>query len=108
MVINRGSFSNFDSQALDITTGVSQIKAFNISNVTDTPYQFNSSGLMLGWGLRNNVGIAEEPVTGGIYSVENSADQVTRAVSQPLACQRMMIDQYAAYRYTRKQPSREA
>lgn len=88
MIINRGSFSNFDPLALDITTGVSQIKAFNISNVTDgsPPYNFNSSGLMLGWGLRNNVGIAEEPITGGIYSVENSADQVTRAVSLHSAC----------------------
>ena len=33
---------------------------------------------MLGWGLRNSVGVAEEPKTGGIYSVENSADQISR------------------------------
>lgn len=80
ILINRGSFSNFDPLALDITTGVSQIKAFNISNATDTAYNFTTSGLILGWGLRNNVGIAEDPITGGIYSVENSADQVNRSV----------------------------
>ncbi|KAI5369238.1 putative soluble quinoprotein glucose/sorbosone dehydrogenase [Septoria linicola] len=79
ILINRGSFSNFDPLALDITTGVSQIKAFNVSNATDTAYNFTTSGLMLGWGLRNNVGIAEDPITGGIYSVENSADQVNRS-----------------------------
>lgn len=32
----------------------------------------------MGWGLRNSVGVAEEPITGGIYSVENSADQLQR------------------------------
>lgn len=32
----------------------------------------------MGWGLRNSVGVAEHPVTGGIYSVENSADQIER------------------------------
>lgn len=29
-------------------------------------------------GLRNSVGVAEEPITGGIYSVENSVDQISR------------------------------
>ncbi|WQF86226.1 Putative six-bladed beta-propeller, TolB [Colletotrichum destructivum] len=33
---------------------------------------------MLGWGLRNSVGMAEEPITGGIWTVENSADQLRR------------------------------
>ena len=32
----------------------------------------------MGWGLRNSVGVAEEPLTGGIYSVENSADNIER------------------------------
>ena len=32
----------------------------------------------MGWGLRNAVGVAEHPVTGGVYSVENSCDQFTR------------------------------
>lgn len=30
------------------------------------------------WGLRNSVGVAEHPATGGLYSVENSADDVVR------------------------------
>ena len=30
------------------------------------------------WGLRNSVGVAEHPETGGLYSVENSADGITR------------------------------
>lgn len=78
MLINRGSNSNLDTDAADITTGHSQIKAFNVTNSTGS-YDFNRDGLLLGWGLRNDVGIDEEPTQGGIYSVENSADNVERS-----------------------------
>jgi glucose/arabinose dehydrogenase len=78
IVINRGSNSNIDPEASSITTGHSQVKAFNLTNATGTPYDFNTNGLLLGWGLRNDVGIDEEPLYGGIYSVENSADQISR------------------------------
>jgi glucose/arabinose dehydrogenase len=80
LVVSRGSNANIDTAAEDITTGHSQIKAFDVSNLTSTsqPYDFKSNGRLLGWGLRNSVGVAEEPLTGGIYSVENSADQIER------------------------------
>jgi glucose/arabinose dehydrogenase len=80
LVVSRGSNSNIDLEAEDINTGHSQIKAFDINNLTSTsqPYDFKSDGRLLGWGLRNSVGVAEEPLTGGIYSVENSADEIDR------------------------------
>ncbi|KAK0924463.1 hypothetical protein LTR29_018159 [Friedmanniomyces endolithicus] len=78
LVVTRGSTANIDPLAEDITTGHSQIKAFNLTNQTSTPYDFDTAGLLLGWGLRNDVGIAEEPLSGGLYSVENSVDQMTR------------------------------
>ena len=78
MVVTRGSTSNIDPLADDISTGHSQVKAFNLTNMTSTPYDFDTDGLLLGWGLRNDVGIDEEPTTGGIYTVENSVDQMTR------------------------------
>lgn len=78
LLVNRGSTSNFDAQAADISSGHSQIKAFSLLNMTDEPYDFNNDGRILGWGLRNDVGVAEEPTRGGIYTVENSADQVRR------------------------------
>jgi glucose/arabinose dehydrogenase len=80
LVVSRGSATNEDSEADDILMGHSQLRAFNVSNVTATspPYDFTTSGRLLGWGLRNSVGLAEEPLTGGIYSVENSVDQITR------------------------------
>ncbi|KAF2717708.1 soluble quino protein glucose dehydrogenase [Polychaeton citri CBS 116435] len=80
LVVTRGSTSNIDALASDIGTGHSQVKAFNISNITssDDPYDFNRDGLLLAWGVRNDVGVDEHPVTGGIYTVENSVDEMMR------------------------------
>ncbi|KAK5738728.1 hypothetical protein LTR17_005861 [Elasticomyces elasticus] len=77
LVVTRGSTSNLDIEAADLSTGHSQVKAFNLTNQTDT-YNFNTNGLLLGWGLRNDVGLAEEPISGGIYTVENSVDEMER------------------------------
>jgi glucose/arabinose dehydrogenase len=78
IVINRGSFENIDVEARDIGSGHSQVKAFNITGVS-SPLDFLDDGVLLGWGLRNDVGIAEEPTTGGIWAVENSGDQLNRS-----------------------------
>jgi glucose/arabinose dehydrogenase len=80
LVISRGSNANYDVAALDPSTGLSQIKVFDLTQLSSgsKPYNFNTDGRRLGWGLRNSVGIAEEPVLGGIYSVENSIDDITR------------------------------
>jgi len=77
LVVTRGSTSNVDALAEDIATGHSQVKAFNITNQTGA-YDFDTTGLLLGWGLRNDVGIDEEPIAGGIYTVENSVDDIER------------------------------
>ena len=78
LLISRGSTSNVDLAAEALSSGHSQIRAFNLTNVTQNGYSYDSDGLRLGWGLRNSVGVAEHPVTGGIYSVENSVDQIMR------------------------------
>ena len=78
MVVSRGSSSNFDRKAQDISSGISQIRAFNLDTQDNNIYDYASQGRLLGWGLRNSVGVAEEPLTGGIYSVENSADEIRR------------------------------
>ncbi|KAB5566712.1 soluble quino protein glucose/sorbosone dehydrogenase [Coniochaeta sp. 2T2.1] len=79
IVVSRGGTSDLD-EATVLSSGLSQIRAFNLANLTSIskPYDFETSGRVLGWGLRNSVGVAEHPVTGGIYSVENSIDGVTR------------------------------
>ncbi|KAL8903440.1 MAG: hypothetical protein Q9207_003929 [Kuettlingeria erythrocarpa] len=78
LVISRGSTSNIDAEAGLLSSGHSQIKAFDIRSPGDIGYDFNTDGIRLGWGLRNSVGLAEHPVTGGIYSVENSVDEILR------------------------------
>jgi glucose/arabinose dehydrogenase len=77
LVVTRGSTSNIDFDAASLGSGHSQVKAFNLNNRTGV-YDFDADGLRLGWGLRNDVGVAEHPGSGGIYTVENSADQLTR------------------------------
>ncbi|KIV77780.1 hypothetical protein PV11_09560 [Exophiala sideris] len=77
LVVTRGSTANIDFDAASLSSGHSQVKAFNLQNRTNV-YDFDSDGLRLGWGLRNDVGVAEHPGSGGIYTVENSADQLTR------------------------------
>ncbi|KAI9640964.1 hypothetical protein NHQ30_010807 [Ciborinia camelliae] len=80
LLISRGTTLNIDTEAESLATGHSQIKAFNLNPITptSTPYNFATTGTLLGWGLRNSVGVAEEPLFGGIYSVENSPGNVTR------------------------------
>lgn len=80
LIVSRGSADANVVRAETLSNGLSQIRAFDISNFTTSskPYDFSTSGLVLGWGLRNTVGLASHPVTGGLYGVENSVDGVTR------------------------------
>jgi len=76
LIVSRGSNDNLDMGTKDIKSGRSMIKAFDVS--AGRTYNYNNDGRVLGWGLRNDVGVAEHPTTGGIWSVENSVDQLTR------------------------------
>ncbi|KAL2144268.1 hypothetical protein VTI28DRAFT_9405 [Corynascus sepedonium] len=80
LVVSRGSAENIDPLASDLSSGVSHIRAFNISDAatSEGPYNYPTDGLLVGWGLRNSVGVGEHPVTGTIWSVENSADNIAR------------------------------
>ncbi|KAF7548798.1 hypothetical protein G7Z17_g6839 [Cylindrodendrum hubeiense] len=85
LLVSRGSQGNDDTDATDRSSGRSQLRAFNISSLpadgsdgdAEAPYDF-LNGTLLGWGLRNSVGVAEHPATGGIWSVENSVDNLER------------------------------
>lgn len=78
LVVTRGSTANVDVGTEMISSGRSQVKLFDLENVTAKGYDFNTEGVLLGWGLRNDVGIAAHPATGGLYSVENSVDDIER------------------------------
>jgi glucose/arabinose dehydrogenase len=76
LLVSRGSGPNIDPLARDITTGVSQIRVFNITG-TPTEYKY-TDGKVIGWGLRNSVGMGENPADGGIWSNENASDNMFR------------------------------
>lgn len=81
LLVSRGSQSNEDSNAEDLDSGHSQIRSFDLSQLSSgssvTPYAY-LDGHVIGWGLRNSVGVAEDPSSGGLWSVENSVDQLHR------------------------------
>src|SRR3569833_3465537 len=79
LVVSRGSNENMDMLAQQLNSGHSTIRAYNISDLPDGKlFVYASGGDLVGWGLRNSVGVAEEPTTGNIFSVENSADNIQR------------------------------
>ena len=78
LLVSRGSTSNIDPEAEMLSSGHSQIRSFDLNSVPSSGYNYDTDGVRLGWGLRNSVGVVEHPMTGGIYSVENSVDQATR------------------------------
>ncbi|KAF4832960.1 hypothetical protein CGCTS75_v004208 [Colletotrichum tropicale] len=78
LVVSRGVDENFDVDALDSSSGHAQVKAFDLSKVGDDPFDFNTDGKLLGWGIRNAVAVAEDPATGKIWAMDNSIDDITR------------------------------
>ncbi|KND86449.1 hypothetical protein TOPH_08923 [Tolypocladium ophioglossoides CBS 100239] len=80
LVVSRGTVDDGDAAAGNKASGHAQIRAFDVGRLgaRDAAYDFGD-GAVLGWGLRNSVGVAEDPATGGIWSVENSVDVLTRA-----------------------------
>lgn len=78
LLISRGSDGNEDDGARDIDSGRSQLRSFNLSNIQDDSDAIDYiKGEVLAWGLRNSVGVAEHP-EGGIWTVENSMDNLER------------------------------
>ncbi|KAM3421495.1 hypothetical protein BST61_g1887 [Cercospora zeina] len=77
LLVSWGSDGNVDAQAREPTSGYSTVRAFNISD-TSRVYEYATDGIMVGWGLRNSVGLGQNPVTGGIFSNENSVDELER------------------------------
>ncbi|KAG8167462.1 hypothetical protein KVR01_003151 [Diaporthe batatas] len=79
LLVSRGSNANLDLGTRDVRSGRSMIKAFDLGALgAGRVYNYTTDGRVLGWGLRNDVGVAEHPATGGVWSVENSVDQLTR------------------------------
>lgn len=78
LLVSRGSDSNQDADAEDIDSGHAQIRSFDIGSLDEDSDPVNyTDGNVIGWGLRNSVGVAEHN-DGGLWSVENSVDELYR------------------------------
>jgi len=77
LLVSRGSASNIDNQAKSKSSGHCQIRAFDISGTPKT-VSFATGGKLIAWGLRNSVGLGENPTDGGIWSNENGSDNMSR------------------------------
>jgi len=64
ILVARGSNGNIDTATAQMSTGRSVIKQFSLSKIMSTPTDFNAGGETLGWGLRNIVGVGEDPFGG--------------------------------------------
>ncbi|KAH6903269.1 hypothetical protein BKA70DRAFT_1404253 [Coprinopsis sp. MPI-PUGE-AT-0042] len=79
--ISVGSDGNVDLPSFQAASGRAQIRVFDLRNLPSGGAAYNSSyGKVFGYGLRNDVGIAEDR-TGTIFSIENSVDNAYRRVN---------------------------
>lgn len=69
LLVAGGSDGNLDVETVDKDVVRSQVRVFNIDDMlaADAPLEYGKASL-LGWGLRNSVGWAEDPSTGYIVS----------------------------------------
>ncbi|KAL5425871.1 hypothetical protein PMIN04_002292 [Paraphaeosphaeria minitans] len=75
LLVQVGSNANLDTGAAQSSSGRSQIRKFKLADIDANPKAY-TTGELLGYGIRNNVGIAEDP-HGGIFSVNNGMDDMT-------------------------------
>lgn len=78
LLVSRGSNANIDSATTDPASGRSLIRMYSIAEITKTAVDMATGGKLLGYGLRNSVAVGENPVTGEVYSAENSIDNAMR------------------------------
>lgn len=58
LIVSHGSNDNFDYGSADIKTGRSCIKVFDVTKVPSDGYNYVTEGYQMGYGLRNEVGLA--------------------------------------------------
>ncbi|QRV75728.1 L-sorbosone dehydrogenase [Ceratobasidium sp. AG-Ba] len=77
IIITRGSESNQDEEAANLSSGRSQIRRFPLNTTVPSGNGWDwNQGELLGWGLRNAVGIALSKDGNDLWEVENSSDNV--------------------------------
>lgn len=67
LIVSVGSNANIDAATSQQSSGRSQLRTFSIAKISQASVAY-TAGEVLGWGLRNSVGVTENPISGGIVS----------------------------------------
>ncbi|KAJ3033542.1 hypothetical protein HDV00_006077 [Rhizophlyctis rosea] len=78
LVVTVGSQGDLDFPSFQPTSGRADARLFDLRHIPSDGYAY-TSGQLLGYGLRNEVGIAEDR-KGTLWGVENSSDEIYRQV----------------------------
>ena len=73
VILQVGSNSNWDYQSGNPATARACVKVFDVTKAPANGYNYPTEGQMLGYGLRNEVGLTFDP-NGMVWGVENSGD----------------------------------
>ena len=79
LIVSHGSNDNFDYGSADMKTGRSCVKVFDTTTVPENGYDYSTGGYQMGYGLRNEVGLAFD-AEGMLWGVENSSDELHRTI----------------------------
>lgn len=77
VLLQVGSNSNWDYATGSTSSGRSMVKVFDMSKAPAGGYQYNTAGVQLGYGMRNEIGLALDPA-GHVWGVANSGDMSGR------------------------------
>ncbi|KAK1976591.1 carbohydrate-binding cytochrome b562 [Colletotrichum cereale] len=80
LVIQQGSYDNFDYDSLNKAVARAVVKVFDMRRVPSGGYAYVSQGWLLGYGLRNEVALATDG-NNAVWGVENSGDDFARTVN---------------------------
>ncbi|CAN9316726.1 unnamed protein product [Alternaria alternata] len=79
LIVSHGSNDNFDYGSADMKTGRSCVKVFDTTTIPENGYDYPTGGYQMGYGLRNEVGLAFD-AEGMLWGVENSSDELHRTI----------------------------
>ncbi|KAK0716397.1 soluble quino protein glucose/sorbosone dehydrogenase [Lasiosphaeris hirsuta] len=80
LIVSLGSNDNIDMLSAQKETGRAIVKVFDLSKTPSGGWTYNSQGWYLGYGLRNEIAIVFDG-NNMVWGIENSGDQLTRAVT---------------------------
>lgn len=67
MLVTRGANDNVDAGAADIKSGRAQLRVFKVEDLVKADKAVDyTDGDVMGWGLRNTVGMGQDPTTGNL------------------------------------------